>query len=287
MNNNILKKTAAQLKREFLEYRWGLLYIPALLSVIVTVSAAAFAYYWLYLRNEPLSQDFTINSGAMEFMYSNCSLVMFFYFFILANYLSSCLYDDRKSKQILFWKSMPVSETMNVLVKILVVTLLAPTLLLFINLVMSLVGIILVYLLTSGLTGDQVPYSVSGEGNLLWVNMEIYRDNLLGMLFLAPIIGYLLAVSAWVKRFPLAIAFGVPMLLIFADFLLGRFDLTLGLMPLVMEYGSLWLEIKEVFILGEVFEFKLTYLAPLLISVTIGGLFVFLSVWLRNNRHEI
>jgi ABC-2 type transport system permease protein len=288
MNNKFLVKSIAQLKREVLEYRWGLLYIPALLSALVVVCTVLFSYYWLYVRKEVVSSDFTINSAAMEFMYLNCAILLFFYFFILANYLSSCLYDDRKSKQILFWRSMPVSETMNVLIKILVVVFLVPTLILFMNAIMSIMGIAIAYFCVGGLNSElQIPFSSDTEGNIFVVILEIYRDNLLGMLFIAPFIGYLLMVSAWVKRFPMAIAFGVPMLVTFIDFLLGRLDLTIGVLPLWKLYGGLWMEIRSAFVLREVFEFNLELVWPLLISIVIGGVLVSISIWLRNNRYEI
>jgi hypothetical protein len=287
MNNKLVVKTLAQLKREVLEYRWGLVYIPALLSTLFVIFGSAIAYYFLYVRTEDISLDFTVSRMSMDFMYANCALVMFFYFFILANFLASCLYDDRKSKQILFWKSMPVSETMNVMVKIAVVAIVAPSILLLINTAIALAAIAITYLLTSGLENAQFAFAAPDQPNLFVVILQIYRDNLLGMLFLAPFIGYLLVVSAWVRRFPLAIAFGIPMLLAFVDFLLGRVGMTIGIFPLLQIYGDVWAGVKNTFILREVFEFKLHYLVPLLISLTVGGLLVALSIWLRNNRHEI
>src|SRR5699024_8479380 len=47
---------------------------------------------------------------------------------VLLFYLSSCLYDERKDRSILFWKSLPVSDSMTVMSKLLTACLLAPLL---------------------------------------------------------------------------------------------------------------------------------------------------------------
>lgn len=288
MKNIIIAKGIAQLKREVLEYRWGLIYIPLIISLIFIIFSAVFSYYWLFVREETLSATLTVNNIVLDFMYSNCSLMLLIYFFALVNYLSGCLYDDRKNKQILFWRSMPVSETMNVLIKVFLVMFVAPTFWLLINQIFSLLGVMIASICFSSLNGSsQITFPALGEGNVFIVPLQIYRDNLLGMLFISPFIGYLLLVSAWVKRFPMAIAFGVPMLLAFIDFLLGQLDLTIGVLPLLKLYGSLWMEIRSTFVLKEVFEFDSHLVLPLLVSLLIGGVLVSISIWLRNNRYEI
>lgn len=288
MKNIIMTKGMAQLKREVLEYRWGLIYIPLIISTIFIIFATGFSYYWLYIRKEMLDATLTVNSIVLDYMYSNCSLMLLIYFFVLANYLSGCLYDDRKSKQILFWRSMPVSETMNVLMKVVLVMFLAPTFLLLINQLFSFLGVMIASIYFSSLNASsQITFPALGEANVFIVPFQIYRDNLQGMLFIFPFIGYLLLISAWVKRFPMAIAFGVPMILALIDFLLGQLDLTIGVLSLLKLYGSLWMEIRSTFVLKEVFEFDSHLVWPLLISLLIGGVLVSISIWLRNNRYEI
>jgi len=252
------------------------------------VFAVVFTYYWLFIRNEHLGQTLTLNDIALEYMYTNCSMLMFIYFYVLVNYISSCLYDDRKTKQILFWRSMPVSETMNVLTKVFLVVVLVPTFFLVINeafiILASIVGSIYLIMLDDS---ARIVFSPIDNGNAFVVPWIIYRDNLFGMVFILPMIGYLLLVSAWVKRFPVAIAFGIPMFLTFIDYLLGQLDLTIGVMSLVKRYGAILFEIKSTFVLREVFEFQLQFWMPWLISVFIGALFIVISIWLRNNRYEI
>jgi len=288
MKNTLIMKCSAQLKREVLEYRWSFIYIPLFLSLLVTIFCLGFSFYWLFIRKEALGSEHTLNGTTLEFMYANTSLMLMVYFFALTNYLSSCLYDDRKSKQILFFRSMPVSESLNVMMKVVVAMIVIPTLLLLINEVVSLIGVVVGSIFFVALNdSSQIVFPALSDANVFVVPLQIYLDNLQGMFFVLPFIGYLLLISAWAKRFPMVIAFGVPMLLAFIDFLLGQVNLTIGVIDLLTLYGLWWAEIRSTFGLRVVFEFEWQHLMPLLKSVLIGGLLISASIWLRNNRCEI
>jgi ABC-2 type transport system permease protein len=202
--------------------------------------------------------------------------------------LLNSLYDDRKSKQILFWRSMPVSETVNVLMKVFVVAIVAPTFLLCINQMVSLIFAILgsVFFFSVNNSSAVISPAIT-DVNAFFIPLEIYRDNLLGMLFMLPLIGYFLFVSAISRRFPMAIAFGVPMLLVLIDFLLGRINLTIGVISLLQLYKDMLVDIKSAFVLKEVFELQSDFIKYLVFSFGIGGLLIAASIWLRNNRYEI
>lgn len=59
--------------------------------------------------------------------------------FVVFFYSLSSLYDDRKDKSILFWKSMPVSDTKTVLSKLFSILVITPIVPLAIGLVISLI----------------------------------------------------------------------------------------------------------------------------------------------------
>ena len=286
--SNLMNKFVAQFKREIIENKWSLVYAPLIVSTVLLVSLVVFVYYWLFVMKQPLEPDFTLKNFSIEIMYSNCALIMTLYFFLSLNYLSNCLYEDRKNKQILFWRSMPVSETFAVITKMLVVMLFLPLMVTLINIIMAIVswgvGTIYLSMLDVGLA---VGSPAENNANAFTLPFEILKDNLFGMLFVFPFIGYFLLMSALVKRFPLIIALALPSIIIYVDFLLDKVGLTIGVMDLCKQYFFFWQDIGATFILREAFTFSWDYMSAILIGGIIGTAFVAGSIWLRNNRYEI
>lgn len=114
-------------------------------------------------------------------------------------YLLSSLYDERKDRSILFWKSLPLSDPATVLSKLLVAIVVVP------------LGVFAVAILTDLLygwiwnircalglaTGPRFVWDM-----LAWVKIEAFMLSVLPLaaLWYAPVAGYLLLVSAWARR---------------------------------------------------------------------------------------
>jgi len=129
-------------------------------------------------------------------------LVIFFY-------LSGALYDDRKDRSILFWKSLPVSDTMTVGSKIATACLLVPAMFLAAIALTHLVLLLIatVYALMAGvnpLTALWLPASLPR----LWTVMGL--GLLVQAMWLLPIYSWLLFCSSWAPRLPILIAIGIP-----------------------------------------------------------------------------
>ena len=94
------------------------------------------------------------------------SVFLLILFFASINFLASCLYDDRKDRSILFWKSMPVSEGQEVLAKLFTITIVAPVIYLAVSLVTQLVfmglGALMVWRM------DGTPSDLLGQIQLGW-----------------------------------------------------------------------------------------------------------------------
>lgn len=281
-----MNKFVAQFKREIIENKWSLVYAPLIVSTVFLVSLAVFVYYWLFVMKQPLEPDYTLKNFSIEVMYSNCALIMTLYFFLSLNYLSNCLYEDRKNKQILFWRSMPVSETFTVVVKILVVMLFLPLMITLINLLMTTISF-LVGTIYSSLLDFSPAIASESEANPFTLPFEILKDNMFGMLFVFPFVGYFLLMSALVKRFPLIIALAIPSMIIYVDFLLDKVGLTIGVMDLCKQYFFFWQDVGATFVLREPFDFRWDHMSAILIGIGIGIGFTAGSIWLRNNRYEI
>jgi ABC-2 type transport system permease protein len=128
---------------------------------------------------------------------------------VLLFYLSSCLYDERKDRSILYWKSLPVSDTMTVASKVLTACLLAPA----VYLAAVFVTQILVLLIASGyglmagvnpITEFWLPASLPK----LWLVMAV--GLVIQGLWLLPIYAWLVFCSSWAPRVPILVAVAVP-----------------------------------------------------------------------------
>lgn len=123
----------------------------------------------------------------------------------------SSLYDERKDSSILFWKSMPISDTQTVLSKLLTVTIIAPLVSVVIALVYQIFILIVGSLMILGT--DFNPLTLLwGPANLplLLVN-EIVTFTMYG-LWALPIFAWFMLASVIAKRTPLLVA-TIPLVL--------------------------------------------------------------------------
>jgi ABC-2 type transport system permease protein len=120
------------------------------------------------------------------------SIVVFFY-------LIDCLYQERRDRSILFWKSMPVSDTQVVLSKLAVALGVVPVGVLLLAAATQLFLFIVLWLRFHG--------TVIGEIMPDWSFVSWFRAQVIalgvmagGVMWYAPIAGYLLLVSVWARR---------------------------------------------------------------------------------------
>lgn len=128
---------------------------------------------------------------------------------IILFYLAGCLYDDRRDRSILFWKSLPVSDSMTVASKVLTACVLIPAMFMaaIILTQLALLLIASVYGMMAGinpLTAFWLPASLPK----LWTVMAL--GLLIQALWLLPVYGWLTFCSSWAPRLPILIAIGIP-----------------------------------------------------------------------------
>ena len=116
---------------------------------------------------------------------------------IISMYAGDCLYTERKDRSILFWKSMPVSDTVTVLSKLLIVMVILP---LGVYLLSALTTLLMsgIYLVRAWQdhAGD-VFWDAGTWFQIQWVSLLAVAA---AVLWFAPITAYLLLVSAWARR---------------------------------------------------------------------------------------
>jgi ABC-2 type transport system permease protein len=150
---------------------------------------------------------------SQQFTFAIISMGVPFYIaagILLVIYLLDCLYSERRDRSVLFWKSMPVSDTKTVLSKYLVAMVLVP------------VGTYLIAMLT-GLVlslGIALSHHTTGGYLSLWDTAGWLRAQgfmLYGLvvvvLWYAPYAAYLMLASAWARRAVYAWAIVPPILI--------------------------------------------------------------------------
>jgi ABC-2 type transport system permease protein len=116
---------------------------------------------------------------------------------VLWIYAADCLYAERRDRSILFWKSMPVSDTATVLSKLLVAMVITPLGVYLLTLLTSL--IIVAVLGMRGCCGPADPVLWDG-GAWLHAQSVALVGWIASTLWYAPITAYLMLVSAWARR---------------------------------------------------------------------------------------
>ncbi len=141
--------------------------------------------------------------------------------FVVFFYLLGSLYDERKDRSVLFWKSLPVSDRATVLSKLATAIVVGPVLAVGLGIVVMLgFGLLAsVFIAINGANpftlywGQLDPLLITGT-LLSWIPMYI--------LWALPTAGWLLLCSAWAKSKPFLWAILLP---VFAGLLVTWFDL--------------------------------------------------------------
>lgn len=197
-------------------------------------------------------------------------------------YLLNSLYADRKDRSVLFWKSMPVSDAMTVLSKLITGAFAVPLVYLAGAIVLQLVGLLVMTFVAMG--AGVSPWEV------LWQPANypaLVLQMLLAILFLAlwhlPLFGWLLSVSAFARSVPFVWAIGVPIALVIGERILTRqshLGVWLGqhTVPsrLVEDGGSMIDNITT-----HAFSMEMVS------AVVVGAALVVIAIWLRGKADEI
>jgi ABC-2 type transport system permease protein len=215
-------------------------------------------------------------------------------------YALDSLYADRRDRSVLFWKSLPLSDSETVLSKFAVAAVVIP--------LVSLVGAIAAQLVIA--TGGSVKLALAGmSAGLMWQPdailggmMIAFLWNITAMLWYAPIVAYLMLASAWAPKGPFLWAVLPPVAILLlervvlysqyvGDFIAGRL---FGLYKLLgrredggvgdLEGASEVTKLSSIDPVGSLKEF---YGSPdLWLGVVAAGLLLAAAMWVRRYRDE-
>lgn len=215
------------LKREYWENRAGFLWTPIIVAAVFLVLTLGA----LVLGSFGDSGGLTFNNIKFSAVLSNLgpeeladlglgldrtlaavwALLQVALYFVVLFYLLAALFDERRDRSVLFWKSLPVSDTRTVLAKAATALLVAPLMAWAVSVAAGLV--FLVGLSAYVLAFDLSPMTaVWGPG----APVEVFAATLLSVplsaVWALPMVGWMLLCSAFVANRPFWWAIGVPAL---------------------------------------------------------------------------
>ena len=209
------------LKREFWENRGGFFWAPVItggiflvlnliLAVIGSISARGQLNGDGFSIEEAPEKAHQIVGGIGDGMLLGgvilaCVVLAFVVFF----YALGTLYDDRRDRSVLFWKSLPVSDTHMVRSKLAWALVLAP--LLAVGIVIG-VAMWLIVALTVSVNGLPVGSAVFTHSHPLRIIGGVISSLPVDMLWALPAVGWLMFCSAWSRSKPFLWAVLVPVL---------------------------------------------------------------------------
>lgn len=237
------------LKREFWEHRGGFFWAPIVaggISLLLTILGIIFgeiaARRAMADGKLMLDGDVVINGldlGAltgrlgpeeMAKLGNGIDLSLFFASswpfivlgFVVFFYCLGALYDDRKDRSVLFWKSLPISDRDTVISKGISALLVAPVLALVAALA-TMIGFMLILSTVVLLHGGNPITLLWGPGSPLSVIAAFLVGIPVYALWALPTVGWLMLCSAWARSKPFLWAIMIP---VFSGVFVSWFDLT-------------------------------------------------------------
>jgi len=316
MNTDAFNRMLILIRREIWEspvaFKWAPLIIAGL-NILVTIllliigarvdNQMAFTLDGIRMFAEmPDEQQRLLATGTLFSTGSGFHGIMLL---VVIFYLAGSLYDDRKDRSILFWKSLPVSDHMTVASKLLTAAVAAPLMYLA---AITLTQIVLLLIATGyGLAaGINVFTEIWVPANLPRIVLVTLFGSLVQSLWLLPIYGWLMLCSSFAPRLPILIAVMVPALIglfqhfwsFFTGFRMPEFNLVLvmlerlgrGIVPMSLEIEGLENGDLESFSADMLISFKsvaaVLFSLEMLIGLVIGALFLAGAVWFRRRATD-
>ena len=218
------------IKREYWEHRGGMLWTPIWVGVATLaitllgiISAEVLGgrvqtggLQWSMLTRSLGADDLAKAGAGLDVTYLMIiGLLAITLFFVLFFYLLGTLYDDRRDRSVLFWKSLPVSDSSSVLAKVLVATLLAP-LLSFAVATVIYIALIVLMSVWIGVHGVN-PWPAIAASNPIGIAGRVLMMIPVNALWALPCVGWLLLCSAWARSKPFLWAALVPLIALVAN----------------------------------------------------------------------
>jgi ABC-2 type transport system permease protein len=244
------------------------------------------------------------------FMFSISSLFHQVMFLVVLFYLAGSLYDDRRDRSILFWKSLPLSDRMTVASKIVTACIAAPVIYLA-GIALTQLSLVLIATGYGVLAGIDVFGEILVPSNLPRVWLVTLAGSLMQALWLLPIYAWLVFCSSWAPRLPILIAVLVPVLIgmfqhfwsFFSNFQLPDYNLLWvvvqrigrGVIPAQIKWedmkegaagGDMPVQPDAELLMSLESVFGYLFMPSMWVGIAIGLLFLAGAVWFRRRATD-
>jgi ABC-2 type transport system permease protein len=218
----------------------------------------------------------------LDQIYSGVSIIWFaILWVVIFFYLIGALYDDRKDRSVLFWKSMPVSDTLTVGSKLFAGLVLAPAIYLGFTMIAHLA---IVSIASIAALGQDVAI-----WDTLWVPANLVGRwlafvGLYGftLLWCLPFFAWLLLVSSWAKSAPLAWAVGIPIVLMLVEGALIDSNIVATFIRQHIFSFEFWQHGRHL-----MHGFELPEALEMFASLVVGMAFIAAAIWFRGKADEL
>ncbi len=307
----------ALFKREWLEHRGGFGWAPVgVLGVLVVIVLLALlvghvnpaalnddgeavlesdsaslreSMHQLIAREPPNEAELT--HGLQQLRHGVAKPFTLVYFGVVFFVLLGGLFDDRRDRTVLFWKSVPVSDTQTVLSKLVTAVWLAP----LVTIVMIVIAHLFLLLVASALISGSEHLSLGAlwfhSGVLIGV-VELVVGFIMHGFWALPLWGWLLLVSAVVTRLPFLWAVFIPVLpVLFERVLFGSTHILDGIhnhfharaLPMLGENSSAAAQTA----VGLPEMFALWATTDMWFGIVVGAVFLAGAIYFRRRNNEM
>jgi ABC-2 type transport system permease protein len=227
MNTNTMKWL---LRREFWENKGAMFWAPLVVGALLVLLVGGTAAYGIVghgvpghitinghtMANGGMSAAVSLDSRTMiakvaSGMYlATASPLFFMLVFAVFFYCLGALYDERRDRSILFWKSLPVSDTMTVLSKAAMAMIVAPLITIVLAVAASL-ALLLIVCAALGTQGMNMLGPILASPDLYLSPLRLLALLPVYAVWALPTVGWLMLVSGWARSKPFIWAVGVPL----------------------------------------------------------------------------
>lgn len=207
------------IRREFWEHR-AFVIAPAIVAAVMLIVAIFGANDFADVHVE-LPSDFRLaehHQAALAAVLAALTLPFWIVMgVVVVFYLFDSLYADRKDRSVLFWKSLPVSDGSTVTAKLLTAAVVLPLLTFAAALATNLVVALISSVRLSGVDGLDIWRLVWEPRAWSGVHLLLLYAVIACMLWILPVVAWLLIASAWARRAVILWAALPPLVLMYAE----------------------------------------------------------------------
>jgi ABC-2 type transport system permease protein len=213
------------IRREFWENKGGFFWAPIVTGIIASVFATiGMIIATIFIQKAKSNGDFTdhfkiddvdgfkaLGAFGDGILANGMILSMLVMIFVVFFYALGSLYDERRDRSVLFWKSLPISDVEVVLSKVAWALVLAPVMALILGVLIG-VGMWLIAAVGMAVNGIPGIGSFFTESHAFRIVGQFFSILPVYIMWSVPTIGWLMLCSAWSRRFPFLWAVLVPLL---------------------------------------------------------------------------